>query len=378
METLAKEKEQKKVKGIYRRGDIWYIDYCYHDRYGIKRRVREAIGPSKKQAEQIRAKRITQAVENKHLDVQKEEKIKFKDFAQEYLEKHSKVDNRSWQSDEHRLRNLCKFFGEKYLFEITALDIQNYKTERLKEAAPATVNRCVAVLRSALNRAIEWGKLHQGNPASKIKRLRENNESLRFLTREEIERLYANCQGEILALVKFALGTGCRRGEIMDLTWQDVDLEQGKIHIRNSKSGKGRAIPMNQTVREVVLSLRKQPDRPQIFSSWRYELRRQFEQALRRANIKGASFHTLRHSFASHAVMRGIDIVTVSRLLGHSTIQMTMRYAKISRDHAEKAISALDEVIGSGEKHVTNMPQIDSRETPSGAKEVVTNLINYS
>ena len=100
----------------------------------------------------------------------------------------------------------------------------------------------------------------------------------------------------------------------MDLTWQDVDLEQGKIHIRNSKSGKGRSIPMNKTVREAVLSLRKQPDRPQIFSSWRCELRRQFEQALRRANIKGASFHTLRHSFASHAVMRGIDMVTVSRL----------------------------------------------------------------
>lgn len=75
--------------------------------------------------------------------------------------------------------------------------------------------------------------------------------------------------------------------------------------------------------------------------------------------------------------MRGIDIVTVSRLLSHSTIQMTMRYAKISRDHAEKAISALDEVIGSGEKHVTNMPQIDSSETSSSAKEVVTNLLEF-
>lgn len=372
MET--KTQERKNPKGIYQRKNIWYIDYCYRDKYGVKKRVREAIGPSKKLAEQVRAKRVAQAAENRHLDVQKEEKVKFKDFAQEYLEKHSKVENRSWKSDEHRLRNLCKFFGEKYLFEITALDIQNYKTERLKEAAPATVNRCVAVLRSALNRAIEWGKLHQNNPASKIKRLRENNESLRFLAREEIERLYANCQGEILALVKFALGTGCRRGEIMDLTWQDVDLEQGRIHIRNSKSGKGRTIPMNRTVREVVLSLRKQPDKPQLFSSWRYELRRQFEQALRRASIKGASFHTLRHTFASHAVMRGIDIVTVSRLLGHSTIQMTMRYAKISRDHAERAISALDDVIGSGKTNDTNMTQIEFCKVEENAKEFTTNL----
>ena len=76
--------------------------------------------------------------------------------------------------------------------------------------------------------------------------------------------------------------------------------------------------------------------------------------------------------------MRGIDIVTVSRLLGHSTIQMTMRYAKISRDHAEKAILALDEVIGSGKEYVTNKPQIDSSEMPSSANEVVTNFINYS
>ena len=76
--------------------------------------------------------------------------------------------------------------------------------------------------------------------------------------------------------------------------------------------------------------------------------------------------------------MRGIDIVTVSRLLGHSTIQMTMRYAKISRDHAEKAIALLDDVIGSGKEHVTNKPQIDSSERPSSEIESVTNVMNYS
>lgn len=131
---------------------------------------------------------------------------------------------------------------------------------------------------------------------------------------------------------------------------------------------------MNRTVREVLLSLRKQPDKPNIFSSWRYELRRQFEQTLRKANIKGASFHTLRHTFASHAVMRGTDIATISRLLGHSTIQMTMRYAKISRDHAERAIAALDDLIGPGKERVTNMPQIEFDKIGQSAKEFTTGL----
>lgn len=143
---------------------------------------------------------------------------------------------------------------------------------------------------------------------------------LRFLSKDEIGRLYASCQGELLAFVTFALNTGCRRGEMLALTWQDIDIQRGQIHIRDSKSGKGRVIPMNETVKNLILSLKKQPDSPNIFSSYHREA---FDAALVKAKIDDASLHSLRHTFASHLVMSGVDLVAVSRLLGHASIQMT-------------------------------------------------------
>ncbi len=330
--------------GVYQKfeGGDWYIDY-----YVNGRRKRECIGPNKRQADQILAKRRVQIAEGRYLDVIRDEKIRFKDFAQVYLQNHAKLNKRSWYNDEYRIERLNKWFGGLYLGQITPLDIEKYKAERLQEThrgkkiSPATVNRELALIKVIFSKAIQWGKFNRENPVKKVKNFRENNERLRYLSKEEIAKLLEHCGGELNALVKFALNTGMRRGEIMALTWNDVDIHNRIIYIRNSKSGASRQVPMNSGAKDVLLSLRKGSDNSNVFSS---NYRSQFECAIRRSQIKGASFHTLRHTAASHLAMAGVDLLTISRILGHSNVKMTMRYAHLSPDFMANAMQRLDTI----------------------------------
>lgn len=368
---MGVSKRERKVKGIYLRNGIYYVSFYYHDKSGVRLRFRKAVGPEKKEAEDFLGKKRAEAREGKLFDVQKDEKITFEDFGKEYIERHSKIYNKSYVTDEHRLKCLSKVFGGKHLYEITPQHIENYKIARLADKImPATINRDLALVRSMLNRARDWGKLMRSNPCAKMRKLRENNGRLRFLSTDEIQKLYAACQGEVLAFVTFALNTGCRRGEMMALTWPDMDIHRGQIHIRDSKSGKGRVIPMNETVKTLILSLKKQPGSPNIFASYHREA---FDAALTQAGIEDASLHSLRHTFASHLVMRGVDLVTVSRLLGHASIQMTMRYSHLSPEHQARAVGVLDGAFGlKSVKIVTNRSQEDVFKTDAKVEDVVT------
>ncbi len=368
--TEPKAKRERKVKGIYKRGEIYYVSF-YYKQNGFKKRFRQAVGPNKKEAEDYLGKKRAEAREGKLFDVQKDEKITFEDFGKEYIARHSKIYNKSFATDEHRLKALEKTFGAKYLYEIAPRDLEAYKAERLKDGIKsATINRDIALIRSMFNRAKEWGRLKRPNPCSNMRKLRENNERLRFLSKEEIEGLYAECQGELLALVTFAINTGCRRGEILALTWRDVDVQREQIHILDSKSGRGRFIPMNVTAKGILLSLKKRPDSPNIFASYHREA---FEEALSRAKIEDASFHTLRHTFASHLVMSGIDLVTVSRILGHTSIQMTMRYSHLSPEHQAKAVGVLDGMFGLKSRKIdTNRSQIENELSATPSSDVVS------
>ncbi len=102
---------------VYQRNKIYYIDY-----YADGARVRERVGPDRRMAEHALAKRISQVAEGKFFELAKDEKIKFKDFAAIYFENHSKVNNKSWWSDEYRIEKLKEYFAEKLLTQITSLD----------------------------------------------------------------------------------------------------------------------------------------------------------------------------------------------------------------------------------------------------------------
>jgi integrase len=138
-----------------------------------------------------------------------------------------------------------------------------------------------------------------------------------------------------------------RKTEILTLTWDNVDLKHGFILLNITKNDERREIPINKTLRETLLGLTRRLDVPYLFfnpvSGKRYiDVKTSFNTACRRAKVKDFRFHDLRHTFASHLVMAGVDIMTVKELLGHKSLTMTLRYAHLAPAHKVKALELLD------------------------------------
>lgn len=330
--------------GLYQRGEDWYIDY-----YANGRRRREKVGPSIKLARDVLCKRKVQVAENKFLDVKKEQRIKFKNFADRYMETYAKPTKRSWAStDRHYLKKLTPVFGEKYLFEITPAMVEKYKAERSHKVSVAYVNRELACLKCMFNKAIDWG-LAEENPVKRVKLFKENNTRTRFLEREEIERLLGCCGPKLRPIVVLLLNTGLRKAELQYLKWHDVDFERNFITLHNTKNGETRKVPLNQTAKATLISVPKHPKGSHIFcrkDGKPFNCRWAFERALKQANIKDFRLHDLRHTFASNLTMAGVDLNTIREILGHKSMTMVLRYAHLSPAHQAKAVSVLDRQMG--------------------------------
>ena len=193
-------------------------------------------------------------------------------------------------------------------------------------------------------KAIEWGKVHD-NPVRKVRFFPENKRHLRYFTKEEIKALYNACAEHLKPIIIVALNTGMRKGEILNLKWEDIDFRQKIIYLLETKNNEKREIPMNQVVFDTLLKVRKPPNSPYVFYNKDGkpfdDVKTAFWRALKRAGIKNFRFHDLRHTFASHLVMAGVDLNTVKELLGHKDIKMTQRYAHLSPDHKKIAVETL-------------------------------------
>jgi len=322
--------------GVYKRGTIWYIDY-----YAGYKRMRERIGPSRRQAETVLKKKLVQVAENRFLEVEKYEKIRFERMTDLYLENYSKPNKKSSRRDITSINNLKPFFAGKYLHEIIPLDMEKYKKKRQAQVSNATVNREVACLKHIFTKAIEWGIVKK-NPGKQVKLLRERNTRVRYLEEEEIKRLYDSCAEHLKPIVTVALNTGMRKEEILNLKWKDLDFRNKIIYILDTKNNERQEIPINDIVYRALLALREKSESPWVFSKKNGErygnIRKAFEGAKKRAGITDFRFHDLRHTFASYLVMAGIDLKTVQELLGHKTFNMTLRYAHLSPNHKRMAI----------------------------------------
>lgn len=348
---------------------IYYIDYCFNNK-----RYREKVGSSKTLAESALGKRLSEITENRFFDVRREEKIKFEDFAQEYFELHCKVNNKSWHTfDAKNIVILNRFFGGKCLHEITPRMIEQFKAQRAEIVKPSTINRNLAGLKSIYNKAIAWKRFSGTNPVKEIKLYKENNQRLRYLEKEEAIRLISNCDGFLQPLIIVALNTGMRLGELKQLKWRDVDYKREIIYLRETKNGKTREISMNEHVKNAFIQIPKHHDSSYVFCKQDGkpfgDIRKSFWTALRKSGIKEFHFHDLRHTFASHLVMSGHDLNTVRELLGHKTIQMTLRYAHLSPKHMKHAVDSLGKVFD------TRLTQ-EQKEPFEGSNDILASLSN--
>lgn len=231
--------------------------------------------------------------------------------------------------------------------------VDAYVAKRAALRKPATVNRDIVVLRHMFSKAVEWGKALQ-NPVRHQKPLQTNNRPLRYLSHAEMARLLAVADAKLRPPVVTALHTGLRRGELFHLTWPDVDFKQGVMRVVHTKNGERREIPMTDTLRDTLQHLPRRLDSDYVFPGKTgqalVDIRKRFHRALQEAGIEGFVFHDLRHTFASHLVMAGVDSMTVKEFLGHRDIKMTLRYAHLAPDYKRSAMQRLDTYMDTSHK----------------------------
>jgi len=342
---------------IYQRGKNWYIDFTFHHK-----RIREMVG-SRKDAKKIIAKRKTEIVENKFLDIRKDpEPVKFYDFAKEYLQwaKSNKKPS-TYTRDIYIMRMFDKEFKEKTIQEITTWQIEKWKSKRKEGLQAGSVNRELALLKHMFSMALKWRRLKE-NPAKDVKQFKGETRRVRFLMPDEIQRLLSNCgdllEGLLKPIVTVAVHTGMRKGEILSLQWAQVNFEQGIISLFDTKNHERRDIPMNETVKATLRAVERKGDLVFPNRSGRQidgvPLYFAFHEALAKSGITDFRFHDLRHTFASNLVMQeGVELNDVRELLGHKNMAMTLRYAHLSPRHKTRIINILDRVMSQ------NPPQAD-------------------
>jgi integrase len=277
-------------------------------------------------------------------------KITFGEPGTKYME-YAKANKRSWLRDEQMLESLTNFLGsERQVKEIYPADIEGFKLYRRKEVSRSTVNRELALLKRMLNRAIDWDLYLGSNPVRKVKFFQKINMGFRTLTPKEENRFLASATPYIRDIAVFALNTGLRIGEILSLTWKSVDLENNLLSVFAHKTNKIRTVPINTDARRVLeyWALGRKGE----FVFYNHEtgkpfvdLKAGFALACRKSGIEGVTWHTLRHTFASRLVTRGVDIVTVQQLLGHSTVTVTMRYTHTNLDAKRNATQKLEGLV---------------------------------
>jgi len=322
----------------YKRGNSWAIDYCFKGK-----RYRKKIGSSKKIADLTLMDIQVRIAKNEHLGVHETIKILFEDFAKQYLEyaKTNKSAN-TYRLNITNFRALTPFFQGKCLSEILSQDIERYKAQRITRVSPASVNRDLSCLRHALRKSCEWGYLIS-SPMRGVTFFKEPPGRLRFLSEEEINRLLDELPKGSRTIVLCALYTGLRKGELLGLTWNAVDLKNRMIRVEKTKTNERRIIPISEGLFKHLLEMshKNKNGKDFIFSTYKKNLRRNFEAGLKRAGIEDFRFHDLRHTFASHLVMNAVGLKVVQELLGHKTMAMTMRYSHLSQDHLQDAINRL-------------------------------------
>ncbi len=239
------------------------------------------------------------------------------------------------------------------------------KAKRLKDGvAVTTINRELTCLKTLYNKANEWRKVNC-NPTANIKNFKENNKIQIILNQNEVERLIISAIDHLKPIIIIAVNTGMRRGEILNLKWENINFIKGYIEIEDSKSGEPRKVPMNSTVAETLQSMDK--SHKYIFYNPKtkkniVEIKRSFNTARKRVGLKSVRFHDLRHTAATRMCEVGVPLKIVSKILGHSTIKMTERYANPTPDSMKEAVERLGDVLKTRHKVDTSgiIPDRDS------------------
>ena len=227
--------------------------------------------------------------------------------------------------------------GDPLASEFDALAWARYRQRRLKEASPHTVNHEQRYLSAVFSELIRLGAWVGKNPLASIRQIKTDQTELTFLTLPQIRQLLDECRrstnNHTYPVAPLCLATGARWDEAESIS--RAALFGGKAHFHRTKNRQSRSVPIPKEVEEIALKL-GMPGNGRLFMTCRSAFRGAYKRC--GFDTPGQLTHILRHTFASHYMMAGGDILSLQRILGHSSITMTMRYAHLSPDHLESAL----------------------------------------
>ncbi len=337
-----------KHKGIYKQrgSDFYWIRYAGPDGKIIRESTRTANFKEAQAKLENQRKAIRDGKEPE--PIKKIPNYTFSQLAGEYMKWCER--QRGFRAKRSCILQLTEAFGILQLRQINTKLLEQFQSDRINKGnKPATVNRLIATIKHCIHKGYQWEMCGEETlkRVRQVRLLEENNRRLRYLSKEECRALLENCPGHLKTIVTFALNTGCRKGEILSLKWENVDLKHGFIRLDRTKNGERRDIPISDTLKAALQGLTRRLDVSYVFHDPNtgnpyQDVKRSFQTACRRAGIADFHFHDLRHTFASHLVMAGVDITTVSKLLGHKSLTMTLRYAHLAPNHLQNAVNMLN------------------------------------
>lgn len=348
---------------LFRRGEIWWMSFTYQGR-----QIRRSTETSdKRMAQRIFDKIKGEIAEGKWFERLPGEDYTFSDLMDKYLREYSVVNKtpKSHVRDQGMAKHLSQRFKDVPLREISAKDIAEYKrTRRADGAAPRTINYELSLMSHAFNVAIrEWEWLKE-NPVRNVAKEKVRNQFERWLTLDEETRLLNASPKWLKEIITFAIYTGFRESEILDLKWQQINFDRRTITISEQKNGCIDTLPLNETVLQLLQEkegfrgnegyafLSKSGTR--IDNS---HLLRAFRSAKKKAKIENLRFHDLRHTFATRLVQNGVDLFTVQKLGRWKTTSMVMRYAHHYPESLRPGIEVMDRISSVSGKFSTILAQ---------------------
>lgn len=313
-------------------------------------------------------------------DVEQPRVPTFAEFAVEWFETYVKANNKPSEVSMKRSILTCHLlpaFGGSPLDSVTTRAIERYKKDKLQaQLSPKTINNQLTVLHKLLATAVEWERLSW---APIVRWLRYTRPPIRFLSRDEVARLLAApTDPEIAMMLRLALATGMRLGEILGLQWSSIDLASSRVIVERSlvngvlgtpKNSRVRTIPLMPALRAGLDRFRRREDRGDsgyVFTKpdgspltaylaiWR------LHRVCDGAGLPFAGWHALRHTFATTLAAKGAPLRAVQELLGHSTIAMTERYTHVSGDQLRDAVALLVEPMPGHATQKVGQPAVNN------------------
>lgn len=341
---------------VYKRGDVYWYELVFNG----KRIQRSTKSKNQRTAGQIASAYFTSLVKGEVGIIERKPVPTFAKAMKDFLE---------WSEREHVAHPetaarykysslpLLKFFKDRPLDQISAEDVESYKTRRSREKSrqsgerlrPATVNRELACLRRMINHTTK-GNPELRNPVSQVKFTDEDNQQTRVLSFIEQKAYLAECTPLLRNVATIILETGMRPGEVFELTPRVIDIDRGYLRIEAGKTKAARRqIELTIGAKAILRPLIEAAAGGYLFPNER-DVSRCIEsvqgahtRALADSRVSPFRLYDLRHTWATRAAQSGIDLVTLAAMMGHARIQMVLRYAHPTQTHQAAAMEKLAE-----------------------------------